>query len=64
MSRTIEIVVRPNGQSRIETKGFLGSQCRRASQFIERALGKQQSERLLAEFHQPVGSQQTHHQTN
>lgn len=50
-SKTIEIIVSPSGQTRVETKGFAGSECRQASQFIEQALGQRTSERLTAEFH-------------
>ena len=56
--KTIEIIVAPNGQSRVETKGFTGGGCRQASQFIERALGQQTDEQLKAEFHQTANSQQ------
>ena len=56
--KTIEIIVAPNGQSRVETKGFTGGECRQASQFIERALGQQTDEQLKAEFHQTANSQQ------
>ncbi|MES2789252.1 MAG: DUF2997 domain-containing protein [Planctomycetota bacterium] len=56
--KTIEIIVAPNGQSRVETKGFTGSECRQASQSIERALGQQTDEVLKAEFHQTANSQQ------
>lgn len=52
MTRTIEIIVAPTGQTRVETKGFVGSDCRQASQFIERALGQQSDELLKAEFYQ------------
>lgn len=58
MSKTIEIIVAPNGQTRVETKGFVGSDCRQASQFIERALGQQTDELLKAEFYQTSTSQQ------
>ncbi|MCA9091476.1 MAG: DUF2997 domain-containing protein [Planctomycetaceae bacterium] len=58
MSRTIEIIVAPNGQTRVETHGFAGSECRSASQFIERALGQQTDERLKAEFHQTNSTRQ------
>jgi hypothetical protein len=50
--KTIEIIVSPQGQSRIETKGFVGAECREASRFLEQALGQQTSEQLTAEFHQ------------
>ena len=58
MNKTIEIIVTPNGQTRVETKGFTGSECRQASQFIERALGQQVDELLKAEFHHTASSQQ------
>jgi len=41
-SRTIEIIVETNGSTRVQTRGFTGSACREASQFIEEALGKRQ----------------------
>ena len=58
MTRTIEIIVAPNGETKVETKGFAGSECRDASRFIEQALGQQTGEQLTAEFHQQVLSDQ------
>ena len=58
MSKTIEVVVAPNGQTWIETKGFSGSTCREASEFIERALGQRTGEVLQAEFYQTAVTQQ------
>ena len=60
MSQTIEIIVAPNGQSQVQPKGFTGSSCRQASQFIEQALGQQTSEQLTTEFYQQVSQPQTH----
>lgn len=57
MSKFIEIIVSPNGESRVETKGFAGSGCREASQFIESALGKRVGEDLTPEFHQQTADQ-------
>ena len=62
MSKTIEIVVSPTGQMQVQTKGFVGSQCRQASQFIEQALGQRTSEQLTAEFHQQSSQQQSNRQ--
>ena len=56
--KTIEIIIAPNGQSRVETKDFVGSECRQASWFVEQALGQQTDEQLKAEFHQSATSQQ------
>ncbi|WP_404308211.1 DUF2997 domain-containing protein [Neorhodopirellula lusitana] len=50
--KTIEVIVSPDGSSRVETNGFTGSDCRQASEFIEHALGSRSSERLKPEFHQ------------
>ena len=54
----IEIIVAPNGQARVETKGFAGAECKQASEFIEQALGQRIGEQLTAEFHQQVASDQ------
>ena len=54
----IEIIVALNGQTRVETKGFAGAECRQASEFIEQALGQRTGEQLTAEFHQQVASDQ------
>jgi hypothetical protein len=56
--KIIEIIIAPNGQSRVETKGFTGAECREASRFIEQAIGQQTSEILKAEFHQAATAQQ------
>ena len=49
--KTIEITVSPKGETRIETNGFTGSDCRGASKFIESALGKSAGETLKPEFY-------------
>jgi len=50
--KTIEITVAPDGQSKVETKGFAGPECREASKPFEQALGLRTAEALTAEFHQ------------
>ena len=62
--RTIEIIVSPKGETSVQTKGFAGSECRQASQFIEQALGQRTGEQLTAEYHQQTAQQQTNHQGN
>jgi hypothetical protein len=52
MTKIIEVIVSPNGETKVETKGFTGSECRDASKFIEQALGQRTDEQLTAEFHQ------------
>jgi hypothetical protein len=49
--KTIEIIVDPKGQTRIETRGFSGGECREASRFVEQALGTRSAEVLTAEFY-------------
>jgi hypothetical protein len=52
MSKTIEITVSPKGESKVETKGFSGAECRIASQFLEQALGQRTAEQMTSEFYQ------------
>jgi hypothetical protein len=47
----IEVLIAPDGSTRIETKGFSGSQCQEASRYLEQALGLRSTERLTAEFY-------------
>lgn len=50
--RSIEIIVSPAGETRVETKGFAGAGCREASEYLEKALGERTSEQLTPEFYQ------------
>lgn len=50
--KTIEISVAPNGQTQVQTKGFVGTSCREASRFLEQALGQRTGEQPTAELHQ------------
>ena len=52
MTKSIEVIVSPKGETKIETKGFAGGECRQASRFMEEALGVRASENLTAEFYQ------------
>lgn len=54
--KTIEIIVSPTGQTRLQTKGFTGAACREASEFLEKSLGQRQSEQLTAEFYQQAST--------
>ena len=57
MNQTIELIIAPDGQSRIETHGLTGNDCRYASRFLEQALGKATSEQLKPEFHQSASNE-------
>jgi Protein of unknown function (DUF2997) len=50
--KIIEITVDSKGQSKVETRGFTGGECREASRFIEQALGQRTDEKLTSEFYQ------------
>lgn len=52
MPKTIEVIVSPTGEAKIETRGFAGSACQQATKALEAALGLKQSETLTAEYHQ------------
>ena len=51
MNKTIEITISPKGETKIETKGFSGAECRLASQFVEVALGQRTAEQMTGEFY-------------
>jgi hypothetical protein len=59
MSKIIEIIVSPKGETTVTTKGFTGSSCCEASKFIEKALGQRIGERLTNEFHVQQTQQQS-----
>jgi len=52
MPRTIEVIVNPKGEVKVETKGFAGGSCRDVSKALEEALGVRASEQVTAEFYQ------------
>lgn len=52
MSPTIDVVVSPQGETKIQTHGFSGPACQQATKALEAALGLKQSEMLTAEYHQ------------
>jgi hypothetical protein len=64
VTKLIEITVLPNGETRVETKGFTGSECREASKFIEQSLGQRTDEQLTAEFHLGQQAGQVNQQHN
>ena len=58
MMPTIEVIISPKGETKIETKGFAGSSCQRASQFLEEALGAKLSDQPTAELYQAQREEQ------
>ena len=51
MNKTIEVIVAPDGSTKVETKGFAGADCQQASHFVETALGRRVGEQRTAEFY-------------
>ena len=50
--KTIDILVRPNGETILETRGFSGEQCQHASRFLEQALGHSIHDQRTSEFYE------------
>jgi hypothetical protein len=50
MSRVIEVIVSPQGESKIQTKGYQGNDCLQASKFLEQALGVVTDDQKTGEF--------------
>lgn len=51
MSKTIEVIVSPKGETTVQTKGFAGQECLAASKLLEQALGVTTDDNKTAEFH-------------
>lgn len=58
MKRTLVVIISPTGETKLETRGFVGASCREASAFLEQALGAKTDERLTAEFYQSTSMTQ------
>ena len=48
--KTIEIIVSPDGQTRLQTKGFVGPECQKASRFLRNTLGNPIAETRTSDF--------------
>ena len=63
MARILEVIVSPQGETTVQTKGFAGADCQQASRWLEQALGIVAQERKTAEFYQsPTVHQQEIHE--
>ena len=54
----IEVTVSPTGEVSIQTRGYAGSACRQASQFLEKALGQVAQDQPTAEMYQSETTRQ------
>lgn len=58
MSKTIQVIVSPKGETKLETFGFTGSSCQDASRALEQALGAKTDETLTSEYYTASNEQQ------
>jgi len=56
--RIIDIVVSPQGETTVQTKGYTGAECVLASQWLEQALGVTIRDSKTSEFFQTSEQQQ------
>ncbi|MGE3407552.1 MAG: DUF2997 domain-containing protein [Pirellulales bacterium] len=56
--KIIEVTVNPQGETTVQTKGFVGGECQQASRFIESSLGIATSDHKTSEFYAAVQDQQ------
>lgn len=56
--KVIEVVVSPQGEATVQTKGYAGAECLAASRFLEEALGARAAERKTEEFYQATAVEQ------
>ena len=58
MPHIIEVIVSPKGETKLQTKGYAGSECLHASKFLEQALGVTTTETKTAEFYTAANNEQ------
>jgi beta-lactam-binding protein with PASTA domain len=58
MPKSIVVIVSPKGETTIQTKGYVGSECQQASKWLEQALGVITSDQKTSEFYQSNEAQQ------
>jgi hypothetical protein len=52
MKRTIEVIIGPTGEIKIDAVGFKGADCEAATRFLEEALGVVAKKVKKTEYHQ------------
>jgi hypothetical protein len=58
MPRLIEVVISPQGEVTVRTTGYVGTDCLRASQFLEQTLGVAVSDHRTADYYQAAATEQ------
>ena len=56
MTKTIEVIIAPDGAIQIDAIGFKGADCEHATKFLEEALGVVQHKQKKPEYHQRTKS--------
>ena len=56
--KSIEIIVSPTGELRIDAVGFSGADCDQATAFLEEALGKVEAKHRKPEFYRKARRKQ------
>ena len=56
--KTIEVIVQSDGSLRIDAVGFQGSDCEKATAFLEKALGQTTGKEKKPEYHRRARLQQ------
>lgn len=51
MPRIIEVIVSPTGETIVQTKGYVGGECRQASKWLEQSLGIATTDRPTSEMY-------------
>ncbi len=58
MHRIIEVIVTVKGETSIQTRGYVGSDCLQASKFLEEALGAVTQEVKTSDFYAAASAAQ------
>jgi hypothetical protein len=51
MAKSIEVIVQPTGEVKIDAVGFKGADCEKATKFLEKALGQVSSKQKKPEYY-------------
>ena len=58
MAKTIEVIVEPDGQLKIDAVGFKGADCEKATVFLEKTLGQVKGKANKPEYYRQAQRQQ------
>ena len=58
MTRVIEVIVSPQGETTVQTHGYAGADCLQASKFLEQSLGVIADDQMTAAFYETAPAEQ------